>query len=201
MMNEQIRAGKNTRDQRVRRTYRKLIDALEEKLCETTLDHITVKQICNSAGIQRTTFYQHFRDMQEFLDWYILQKQDEFRALTPNRVSPEEAHDIYLKLAQSIFTYLKKNEKLVRSMINSQINGKPLFDLYVSTCMSSLIDAMENPSELEKRTGNTPISFLARFYVGGMIAVFRWWVINGKPITETEFMDYLRLRVERTAKE
>ncbi|MBR3019173.1 MAG: TetR/AcrR family transcriptional regulator C-terminal domain-containing protein [Clostridia bacterium] len=201
MMNGQTRAGKNTRDQRVQRTYRKLIGALEELLCEIAVDQITVKQVCKSAGIQRTTFYQHFRDLQDFLEWYILQKQEEFRAHMPQKVSAGEAQDIYLSLAQSILNYLKKNEKLVKATINTQINGKMLLDLYISTCMSSLVDALEDASELERKTGNTPISFLAQFYVGGLISVFRWWVMNDKPITEAEFMNYLRLRTERVPKE
>ena len=45
-MNQQPpRSVKNAQDQRVRRTYHSLISALEEYLCESTQEEISVKQI------------------------------------------------------------------------------------------------------------------------------------------------------------
>ena len=195
-----IRSEKNVNDQRVKRTYRLLIRALERLLCETTLDRITIKQLCETAQIQRTTFYQHFHSMENFLDWYLLQKQEEFRSCTARIVTASDAHDAFLELAQSIMNYLNSNEELIKSVMNTQINGKPLFDLYVVTCVNDLRERLNNMPEVERRAGNTPIPFLAEFYVGGMISAFRWWIENNKPVTEEEFMNYLRLRVERTVK-
>ena len=195
-----IRSEKSMKDQRVKRTYRELIKALEQLLGEMTLEQMTVKQICETAHIQRTTFYQHFRDMEDFLDWYILQKQEEFRSCTARNIIAIEARDAFIELSQSIMNYVTKNEKLVKSVMNTQINGKPLFDLYVSTCVEELMERLKNVPELERRAGDTPIIFLAEFYVGGMIAAFRWWIVNNKPVSGDEFMNYLRLRVEKTVK-
>ncbi len=195
-----IRSEKSIKDQRVRRTYRELIKALEHLLGEMTLEQMTVKQVCETAHIQRTTFYQHFHDMEEFLDWYIVQKQEEFRSSASRSIIAIEARDAFLELAQNIMNYVTKNEKLVKSVMNTQINGKPLFDLYVSTCVEELMERLKNVPELERRAGDTPIIFLAEFYVGGMIAAFRWWIVNNKPVSKDEFMNYLRLRVEKTVK-
>ena len=194
-----IRSEKNHKDKRVKRTYRELIKALEKLLCETNADQMTVKQVCAVAGIQRTTFYQHFHDIEEFLDWYIIQKQNEFRSFASDSITAEEGQDVFLELAQSVMNYVNQNEKLVKSLVNTQINGKRLFDLYVTTCVDDMVERLKNVPELEKRAGGTPIPFLARFYVGGMISAFRWWILNDKPISDEQFMKYLRLRVERTA--
>ena len=196
-MTQSTRSIKNSQDQRVRRTYRELIKALEQLLCETPLEQISVKQLCGAANIQRTTFYQHFHDMQEFLDWYILQKQNEFRSFAESGITSDQGRDIFIGLAQSIMNYLNQNEKLVKSLMNTQINGKPLFDLYVSTCVDDLMEKLANVPEIEKRAQNTPLSFLAEYYVGGMISVFRWWIVNDKPFSEEDFMRYLMMRIER----
>ena len=197
MTDQPNRTKNKPQDQRVKRTYRELIKALEELLCETTLEQMTVKQLCDAAQIQRTTFYQHFQDMQDFLEWYILQKQDEFHSLGTGSIPREKVSDVLIELAKSIMNYLKKNEKLVKNMMNTQINGKPLFDLYVSTCVEDLMRRLENVPELEESAGNTPVRFLAEYYVGGMIAVFRWWIMHDKPYSAEEFLRYLNLRIER----
>ncbi len=197
MTDQPNRTKNKPQDQRVKRTYRELIKALEELLCETTLEQMTVKQLCDAAQIQRTTFYQHFQDMQDFLEWYILQKQNEFHSLGTGSIPREKVSDVLIELAKSIMNYLKNNEKLVKNMMNTQINGKPLFDLYVSTCVEDLMRRLENVPELEESAGNTPVRFLAEYYVGGMIAVFRWWIMHDKPYSEEEFLRYLILRIER----
>ena len=195
------RAEKNPQDQRIRRTYRALIKAVEQLLCETTVEHMTVKQICAAAKIQRTTFYQHFQNMEDFLNWYIQQKQQEFRSFSSGRIPAEQANQAFLDLAKSIMHYLNENECLVRNLMNTQMNGKPLFDLYLSTCVDDLMSRLEDAPKLEQLAGDTPLRFLVEFYVGGMISVFRWWIVNDKPITEQEFMRYLRTRIERATKE
>ena len=197
-MNQQpSRPSKNPQDMRVRRTFHELLKALEELLCETAVEDLTVKKVCETARIQRTTFYQHFRDMQDFLDWYILQKQNEFRSFASSAITSREPHDAYLEVAQCTMQYLTQNERLVKRLMNTQINGKPLFEVYVKTCVDELKEKLNHLPEVEKHAGNTPISFLAEFYVGGLISVFRWWIVNDKPLSEEEFMKCLRLRVER----
>ena len=198
-MNQQqpTRPNKNPQDQRVRRTYHELLKALEQLMCEMPLEELSVKQICETAHIQRTTFYQHFHDLHDFLDWYILQKQNEYRSFASTALTSSDAHDAYLEVAQCTMRYLTQNERLVKRLMNTQINGKPLIELYVNTCVDELKEKLNHLPEVEKRAGNTPISFLAEFYVGGLISVFRWWIVNDKPVTEEEFMSYLRLRVER----
>ena len=196
-----MRSERSANDQRVKRTYRELMKALEELICENTLEQMSVKQLCAAAMIQRTTFYQHFADMQDFLEWYIEQKQEEFRSGLAETLSMEQASNLFMSLAQGIMQFVKRNEKLVKSLMNTQINGKPLFDLYVNTCADELVKRMGDVPMLEERAGNTPIVFLAQFYAGGMIAAFRCWLLQDKPYSEEEFMRYLRLRVGKLDKQ
>ena len=197
-MNQQPpRSVKNAQDQRVRRTYHSLISALEEYLCESTQEEISVKQICERAGIQRTTFYQHFRDIQDFSEWYILQKQNEVRSIASTTISAEDERSAFFEIANSTMRFLKQNEKLIKSLMNKRLNGKHLVELYVNTCVDEMKAKLKDLRDADEASGRTPIAFLAEFYVGGMISAFRWWIVNDHPVTEEEFMHYLHLRVER----
>ena len=43
--------------------------ALQELLNHMTLDHITVKDIVDRAHVSRQTFYYHFSDVYDLLEW------------------------------------------------------------------------------------------------------------------------------------
>ena len=48
----------------------KIFNALERLLKDSELDEITVRQICEEAGVGRATFYAHFKDKYDVVLWY-----------------------------------------------------------------------------------------------------------------------------------
>ena len=54
-------------NQRVRLTKRLLKEALISLMQTTPFDRITVKKLCEEAGINRTTFYLHYTDTNKLL--------------------------------------------------------------------------------------------------------------------------------------
>ena len=58
-------------DLRTIRTYKLLKDSLLELLSKDSFDNIKVNDICNLAMVHRTTFYSHFADKYELLDYAI----------------------------------------------------------------------------------------------------------------------------------
>ena len=50
-------------DPRINRTKKLLKMTLKEELKNNTLEHITVTQLCEKSTINKTTFYQHYKDV------------------------------------------------------------------------------------------------------------------------------------------
>lgn len=59
-------------------TERALAASLEKQLKKKTLDKITVKDITDDCGVNRQTFYYHFHDVYELVEWIFQEKADEF---------------------------------------------------------------------------------------------------------------------------
>ena len=55
-------------DPRTESTKMRIKKALLEYLCDSPFERITVKNICDSAGIDRSTFYTHYRNLSATLD-------------------------------------------------------------------------------------------------------------------------------------
>ena len=53
------------------RTKRKMADALKDLMQNTAFEKITVSDVTDAANIHRQTFYYHFQDRYELLDWLL----------------------------------------------------------------------------------------------------------------------------------
>ena len=62
----------NRRTQMTRQLFR---DSLIELLQSKTFQKITVKEICEHADLNRTTFYLHYTDQEQLLDEIVAQLQ------------------------------------------------------------------------------------------------------------------------------
>ena len=54
-------------------TKRALEASLKHLLLSKPLDKITVTDICEDCGISRMTFYYHFRDIYDLVEWVCLE--------------------------------------------------------------------------------------------------------------------------------
>ena len=66
-MSRNVMSSERKLDRRVRRTRKRLGDALVELLHEKPFDAITVQEVLDRAGVARSTFYSHFRDKEDLL--------------------------------------------------------------------------------------------------------------------------------------
>lgn len=67
-------------DRRVKYTQRVLKESLLEILKERPVERVTVKEICDRADINRSTFYVHYGSPQELLDSIKNELYDEIKA-------------------------------------------------------------------------------------------------------------------------
>ncbi|HMN62257.1 MAG TPA: TetR/AcrR family transcriptional regulator [Anaerolinea sp.] len=92
-------------DPRVRRTRAMLGQALTDVLEEKTFQAISVQDITEKAGLNRTTFYLHFPDKFALLDYNITQlfQQDlEKRMLSVCHYSPENLISLIVGVAEFV---------------------------------------------------------------------------------------------------
>lgn len=58
----------------------KLANAMNECMVSSPVEKITVKEICDTCGVTRQTFYRNFQDKYDLINWYF----DTYNSLTPN---------------------------------------------------------------------------------------------------------------------
>jgi|WetSurMetagenome_2_1015567.scaffolds.fasta_scaffold183224_2 AcrR family transcriptional regulator len=92
-------------DPRIRRTRALLGQALTDVLVEKSFQSISVQDITEKAGVNRTTFYLHFADKYALLDYNITQmfhQELEKRMLSVCHYTPENLNALIVAVAEFI---------------------------------------------------------------------------------------------------
>lgn len=95
-------------DPRIKRTRALLGQALTDVLAEKNFSSVTVQDITEKAGVNRTTMYLHFPDKYALLDYNITQlfrQELEKRTLSACHYTPENLDSLILTVAEFIQEY------------------------------------------------------------------------------------------------
>ena len=57
-------------------TKRALVASLKDLLAEKPLDKITVTDLTEHCGVNRMTFYYHFKDIYDLVEWAYIERRD-----------------------------------------------------------------------------------------------------------------------------
>ncbi|MBR3523142.1 MAG: TetR/AcrR family transcriptional regulator C-terminal domain-containing protein [Bacilli bacterium] len=166
------------------KTY--LANALLELLKEKDFDKIKVNEICDKALIHKTTFYNHFEDKYELLNYTLLKIHHE---ITDNTKFEGSLIDYYLSIAKYYIKYIKDNPELFKSIIaNDNNTGLILFQkLYVKDIAEKI--TINNIREV-------PANYAAHFYVSAVLAIISEWFINGMKEDEETLLNYIKVLIK-----
>ena len=89
------------------RTKQALADSLMKLLNRRTLNRITVSDITDDCGVNRQTFYYHFHDVYDLLQWMLEnQFEENFSANTSHANWKLLTQDLYERLLEHKTFYL-----------------------------------------------------------------------------------------------
>ncbi len=183
-------------DRRIRRTFQQLTDAFYQLLLQKGWDQITVQDLCDEAMIRRTTFYQHFKDKQDFISWCVKERLKEFSACVAEENPPEDLGDHFVLLSTRVLDYMKQNAMIERIVMETGNRGLWILESFLRLCVDEVVTRLNERGGLNRESETHVIPIFSEFYVGGLLAALRWWYANGKPCSEQELIRYLRRIVE-----
>ena len=170
-------------------------DALISLLRKKDFEYITVKDVCEEAKVNRSTFYLHYDNTYELLEEVIERLNSSFsNHLNSNKtyktiVQSSNLDDLFLMKDEFLIPYLtfvKENKKIYRAIKNQpSIFGankiyKDMFDSLFSPIMSRF--------GLDSKWHN----YMMDFYINGITSVIFDWVINDCDIDINELSNFIQ---------
>ena len=154
-------------------------EALIALLKKKNFEFITVKEICEKAGVNRSTFYLHYENLGDLLaetTEMINKRFQEGYKKTFIDVSMGSVDDVFLITPEYIKPYLnfvKENKELFKLIHEKPqiFNNQRAFERLYSELFSHILDKF-GVDEKEK-------PYIFAFYTQGVLAVVMKWVNQG----------------------
>lgn len=118
------------------RTKEMLAESLMKLLARRTLDKITIQDIVDDCGYNRQTFYYHFHDIYDLIDWI-------FAAQTQELIEKCRACGSLDVGVEAVIAYMRGNRRLILNILRS-VNGEKLLDNLYRSAQSIVLSALEN---------------------------------------------------------
>lgn len=184
-------------DIRVLRTYSQLVSGLIELLTTKNFDEISVSEICDASGVHRATFYNHFNDKHEFLNFCFKNKLDDitFDNLEKGS-SPEIIKRNIMHFVLCVLEFVEENRLLFSSAFNGGKDTCTFNSSFVSAindyCFNKLSNVLSAPSE--------KIALVANYYSWAFVGIIKWHLFSGSEEKIDDIMTFVEHRVDELCK-
>ena len=121
-------------DPRVKRTRSLLLQSFSELLAEKGFEAISVQDVTDKAQINRATFYAHFEDKYQLLDYWVSQmfiQEIEKRMLNACQYTPENLRSLILAVCEfllGLHSGCAQPHRQFEALVETQIK-KQIFEL------------------------------------------------------------------------
>ena len=159
-----------------------LITLLEKK----DFEYITVKEICDTAGVNRSTFYLHYENTADLLKEttrYIIDKHFAYYKIDKERISlrfetktREELLFITEEYLTPYLTFIKGNQRLFKVSI------KEFHSMNMDEVYGRMFEHIFSPILARFAVPEAERSYVMKFYLNGIFAIIMEWL--GKNCTD-----------------
>lgn len=159
-----------------------LAEGFKELLLEKSIEKITIKDIADRAGSIRVTFYNHFQDKYELLEWII---QNEI--LAPVEVLLR--NDMTREAVVLIFTNMQRERAFYQKAV--LIEGQNSFEVIVEECIRiALLEYInESAGDHQPKFAWLTQESIAQYYAKSMTFVVINWIKSGMKVSPKEMGD------------
>lgn len=151
-------------------TKRALEASLKHLLLKKPLDKITISDIAEDCGINRMTFYYHFKDIYDLVEWSCV--EDASRALEGNKT-----YDTWQQGFVQILEAVLQNKPFILNVYHSVSREQVEIYLYKLTYDLLIGVVEEKAAGLSLREEDK--TFIADFYKFAFVGLMLDWIKKG----------------------
>ena len=196
LLNKEENLGRLTNmpqtDLRVVKTLKQIDQALLESLSEMPFEKITVDQLCQTAIINRSTFYKYYKSKYDLMEQYLKRTLNEFQKqmnVAFINASPENIHHlIYQKNFEKALRFIYKHKKEYRILWTIPTEYG-VFSEMVQVIYDNILDKL--CAENEVGSPDLYADLYARLFASDMMTLVRWWFRYEETVTIKEVQEIM----------
>ena len=168
-----------------------LAEGFKELACQQPIEKITVKAITDKAGVIRPTFYNHFQDKYELLDWII-----RIQILGPAK--PLIFAGMIDEALILIFTTVQKERDFYAKAV--RLEGQNSFGSIIRKCIEDVLLEVIHSNRQNRRKVHPWLTaeHIAQYYAQSMCFVVVSWIKSGMAVGPQEITDIYNYIITRS---
>ncbi len=172
-------------------TKKALADALKKMMALKPIDRITVNDLVETCGVSRQTFYYHFDDVYDLLEWVF---EEDANANLPSEV----VYDNWQQDVTLWFKYLYDNAAFALNVYNS--NSRLYMLRYIKGRLRECIRSFSEIVAEDRSIDRADFEFIVEFYSNIVVGLISQWMDLGmqlpKEITTDKVLRVLDNSIE-----
>lgn len=155
-----------------------LLTLLEKK----PFEYITIRELCQEAGVNRSTFYLHYENTHDLLEETIQYVINDFLTAFPDDTKNlvhqfktcglEELHFINEKYLSPYLSYIREHRHIFQTMISQPVlfQGEAIYQRTFHNLFNPILERFQYP-EGDRH-------YVMMFYLNGITAIITEWLRN-----------------------
>ena len=152
-----------------------MAQSLKRMLLIKDLDKITISDITNDCGINRQTFYYHFKDIYDLLEWIFANE-------VVKKIEKETTIKNWQENFKYVLDYMLENKKFIIKTYNS-LSRKTLLDFLFKQYNTIFIDIINDVSKNYNITKENKTYSLSRTLVNILLTILGTMFIASSTMT------------------
>jgi len=161
-------------------TERAIAQALRKLIAQKPLNKITISDIANECDINRMTFYYHFKDIYDLIEWMFGETLQKTMAGCDTAETWRQGLEV---LAQEILEDKTFIMGVYHSLSREQI------DLYLHKNIYRMLRKMVDSLSVDKFVAEEDKDFITNFYTYAMSGLVLDWISNGMKTDPNQLLD------------
>ena len=182
-------------DLRITKTKKKLFDTFIEMLTTTSIEDITVNDLCTKAGVRRATFYKHYTDKIDFCSYVLWRNRNEFDKTNNVQIPEKYKDDCFVKYAVEYIEFLDANEHIISNLVKSNLIGV-LTHVVLKQHYNEILYKLNKCVELNYELIASPAT-VALAVVSTILGIAFNWMQSGRAKPKDEIIEEIAIVVKR----
>lgn len=155
-----------------------LAESMRQQLETTSFSKISVSSLCDACGVNRKSFYYHFKDKYDLVCWIF--ESEVKRMIAANTYTSD--WDMLLDMCH----YLDQNRSFYAKIF--RIEGQNSFREFFGAAVAECVEFYFN----DKVDSAEDLKFLSHFLAGAVLVAMLEWITDPEPVSPVEFTQRLR---------
>jgi probable dihydroxyacetone kinase regulator len=168
-------------------TKKALAASIKHLMKTIPLAKISIHEIVDNCGLNRQTFYYHFKDKFDLVNWIY------FTEVTES-ISDCKHYENWTDGMFRTLSYLMKNNSFYINALNTP--GQNAFDGYFFEVGYELIMGVINDLSIGMKVSDKDKKFIADFYTHAFVGIIVQWIKSGMKDSPQTMVDKIRNVVE-----